>query len=129
MTITPYCSKDEFAQGWGYATLVAFRAAGKNWPTDYMLDRNLEGATVIMNDNQHFGGVIEEADVDETDWVRIRNLCFNMSNRMMGTLNVLGQGGRGIQQWSQADYMMSFERTFCFDIGTTTGNRILGGNV
>lgn len=126
---TPYCSKDQWAHRHGYADWAAFVADGQTYPDPEQMDDVLEDATDIMNDSEHINCL--STNISDTDYTqRLERINFNMSNRMLDAMNGRGEAqfSKGIQNWSQADYLMTFERAFLIQLGLRKGHR-LAGNV
>lgn len=124
---TSYCSLDQWAVRRGYTNWATFSAA-KSFPEEEMLEDFLEDATEIMNDMEHIG--CGSTNITDTEYTpRLQRICYNMANRMLQTQNVteLQGGNLGIQNWSQADFLMTYERTFLINIGIIKGHRSVGG--
>ena len=123
---TPYCSKDQWAKRMNRTDWDTF-AAAEDWPSADVLQEALEDATNIMNDEVHIntGG----SNVTTSQYLeRLEKICFDMTNRMLDIEQARGkQGGDfGFQQWSQADYLMSYERSYLIQISLRLGTRGVG---
>jgi len=123
--VTSYCSKDQWAVRMHYADWDTF-AAAENWPTEDLLQETLEDATNIMNDTEHINTSINITSTRHLG--RLERICFNMTNRMLDINHARGKAGGnfGMQIWSQADFLMSFERTFLKTISRTENKRKVG---
>jgi len=123
--VTPYCSKDQWAVRMRYDNWDAFIAA-ENWPTADLLQETLEDATNIMNDTEHINTSSNITTIRHLG--RLERICFNMTNRMLDIDQTRGQqgGSFGIQPWSQADFLMTFERSFLKTISKTENKRKVG---
>lgn len=128
MTSTPYCSTDQWAVRHGYDDWDKF-AAAESWPSETQLEQFLIDATVVMNDLEHIATGTNITSTSHTE--RLEIICFNIANRMLDEMNARGSlGGQmfttGAQNWSGADYMMTYERTFLLRLSKISGKRVRG---
>jgi hypothetical protein len=123
---TPYCSRDQWAARFTtYANWAAF-AAVENWPTEQEMQDALEDATNIMNDNQHIATNTNITDSNRTE--RLERICGAMATRMLGLQQqVWIRGGNfDIQNWSAADFLISFERRYLIMLAVEKEKRYVG---
>jgi len=86
----------------------------------------LEDATNILNDPEHINTSTNITTTRHLE--RLEKICFNMANRMLDIEQARGkQGGNfGMQMWSQADFLMTYERSFLHTISLTENKRKVG---
>lgn len=122
---TPYCSKDQWAKRMNRTDWITF-AAAEDWPTANVIQEALEDATNILNDPEHINTSTNITTTRHLE--RLERICFNMANRMLDIEHARGkQGGNfGMQMWSQADFLMTYERSFLRTISLTENKRKVG---
>jgi len=127
---TSYADKDDWADSHGFADWAAFLTAGNTYPNATQLDAALKKATRILNNRMHLN--CGTTNITDTTYLTdIKDYCLTITNRILDQQNARGSLGglmftQGMQNWSGADYLMSYERTDIEQISLALGFRLVG---
>jgi hypothetical protein len=125
MSITPYCSKDEFAEIQGYDDWDAFALKHKDYPKAAAMDRILARATQKIN--LTIG--IRDASTNITDeaWTTfLLDLCYRMANLMIDDEQARSDS-KPRSQFIPRDYLFQKDRDELQLLGIEKGYRDVGG--
>lgn len=126
--VAPYCSVAQWAfRKGGFASFADYTTAKGSYPDEDQLSEALQDATNIMNNPVHLN--TPGANITDVNYLEeLEFTCYKMTNRILDINKSRSQegGGFGMQMWSQADYLMSHERTSLKLISKIKGKRLVG---